>query len=53
MSIEKLATFDTTSRFSSPVRNASKRWSRTDCEVWPVMSGASSRSAAARSWSRY
>jgi hypothetical protein len=50
-SIEKLATFDTSRVEISPLRNASKRASRTFCAVCPVISGASSSPAICFNWS--
>ena len=52
-SMEKLATLLTTSRSSSPCRNALNSRSRSLTGVSPLITGASSRSPSSSSWSRY
>ncbi len=52
-SIEKFATFDTTSSSISPSRNCRYSSSRSSTGVAPVMDGASSAADSSSSWSRY
>lgn len=52
-SMEKFATFDTTSTLSSPCRNASNSFSRWALDVSPLMTGASRCSPSSSSWSMY
>ena len=52
-SIEKFATLETTSRPTSPDRNASKSRCRSLTGVSPLITGASRSAAISSSWSRY